>query len=214
VTILQFSRVVSLDIIEWKVENITYLYLDFNLRLENLHLLSSFLSLRSLKLQGHKIGNSSFTLPDPSKWPIHSIRLLKLTELTLIGEYQPLKAIEFDLPALDRLTISCTECMYHFPKLSPQRIQWRIERFFVKEWTIDQTYEALNALTAFSVASITIPETAKLMVLSTGNAVVGSSGLVPTLRVPLYVEHEDGRIEQVGEEEATRVFALAKVAGR
>jgi hypothetical protein len=96
-------------------------------------------------------------LPDSSTWPILSIRLPQLKEITLRGDYTGLQAILFDTPALETLTIQSGTDFHVPPKLSAQVVRWCIPNY-QDEWKIEELRVAHDILSKMATKELVLPE--------------------------------------------------------
>jgi hypothetical protein len=90
----------------------------------NLEGLSSLQHLRLLNLECS--GPSSQMSDQDSVTPLFSLRLPRLNQLTLVGYYNDLRKIRFELPALKKLSIRADNARQRLPTLSPSSVEWRL----------------------------------------------------------------------------------------
>jgi F-box-like len=158
-TITQGNECVPLNALHLSANALKHLALDFDEQLRTLSSLRPFTSLQTLELI-HKpaIYYSRWEPPDSSTWPILSIRLPQLKEITLRGNYAPLQAIHFDTPALETLTIQSEESFDVPPKLSAPIVRWRIQKRHGDKWEVEELRVAHDILSKMATKELVLPE--------------------------------------------------------
>ena len=158
-TITQGDQCVPLNALHLSANALKHLALDFDEQLRNLSSLCPFTSLQTLELiQKPVTYYSRWEPPDSSTWPILSIRLPQLKEITLRGNYAPLQAILFDTPALETLTIQSEESFDVPPKLSAPIVRWRIQKRHGDKWEVEALRVAHDILSKMATKELIFPE--------------------------------------------------------
>jgi hypothetical protein len=82
--------------------------------------------LHTLVLVGSQFYFAASSDSPPATLLHFSLHLPRLKNLTIGGNYEPLKTVELDFPILENLTIRTNQSIYPLPKLSPACVRWQV----------------------------------------------------------------------------------------
>jgi hypothetical protein len=74
-----------------------------------------------------------------------SLHLPRLKDLTIDGNYEPLKTVDLDFPILENLIIRTNQSIYALPKVSPACVRWQVHSPWEEGWA--DRARAMHAIT-------------------------------------------------------------------
>lgn len=211
ITSTTISGPIPLTLFQVPTNSLTYLSLGIDKKLQNIGGISLLTSLQTLELLGTATiyGNDDTWLPPAhSTWPVYTIHLPQLIELTLGGPYEGLKAVRFDLPLLDKLTIRSCDTFEELPTLSPQQVHWYIKGNSESAWDRIKILVALHRIAALPSTSLIIPELVTSKGLSSKIFFENDAEFPHPI---IHVKHKNDRIEVLEDEKAIKLLKTAKV---
>jgi len=109
--------------------------------------LALYVHLHTLVLVGAQFYFAGSSGPTPATLHHSSLHLPRLKNLTIDGNYEPLKTVELDFPLLENLTIRSNQSIYPLPKLSPACVRWQVNPPWEDGWADrSRTMHAITTL--------------------------------------------------------------------